>query len=124
MKLMLFVFMLVVAAGLGGCVTSHATYTPTGQRGFAISCSGAAHTWGDCLSAAGDDCTTQGFTVLSRNGTSVPIEYFNANDNTQIKAKLFAFEKNEQSNVTSFRGPAIHRTMVVACGHPPTPPVG
>lgn len=116
-----FVVLLMATAILGslsGCVTSKPLYTSTGQKGFAISCSGHRNTWGDCLAQAGNDCTTQGFTVLSRNGNAVPIEFHNASENREVKAKLFSYKENDQTYETNLHTISIHRTMVVMCGHP------
>jgi hypothetical protein len=43
------------------CNTQHATYTPDGRRGFAISCGGYLSSWSSCLVQAGRACGSRGY---------------------------------------------------------------
>jgi uncharacterized protein YceK len=39
---------LFVVTFLGGCATAKQTYTPDGQLGYSINCSGSTLNWGMC----------------------------------------------------------------------------
>ena len=57
--------LMVAALVLAACATSSETYTPTGQKGYAIDCSYSGLTWNDCYKKAGELCAVRGYTVLS-----------------------------------------------------------
>ena len=117
--------MLAAAAGLSGCVTVTPVYTSTGAQGFAINCSGMQHNWRDCFAAAGQKCKSQGFTILQRNGSAVPMEFHTYNSYGSMNSEgLFDYQSSGSTNATGFHTMAIHRSMVVMCGHPAAPPGG
>jgi hypothetical protein len=60
-RFMLFSWALAIAS----CATASETYTPTGQGGYAIDCSGAALTWNACDQKAGEICSSHGYSVIS-----------------------------------------------------------
>lgn len=57
--------MSLVALAVLGCASASETYTPTGQKGYAIDCSYGGLTWNDCYKKAGELCAARGYTVLS-----------------------------------------------------------
>lgn len=61
----------LVALALTGCASSTQIYTPSGEQGQALNCSGLARSWNDCLSRAGDLCGAKGYAVVERNGELV-----------------------------------------------------
>jgi hypothetical protein len=52
---------------LVGCATSTETYGPDGRPAYTLNCSGAALSWGECESKAGNICGARGYTVVSRS---------------------------------------------------------
>ena len=52
------------------CATSRQTYTPDGQKGYFIDCSGGALNWGLCYEKAGQLCGSKGYVVLEKSGDS------------------------------------------------------
>ncbi len=117
MKIVMGMIVLTLTAAISGCVTSKPLYTAEGQPGFAITCSGHRNSWSDCLAEAGQKCREQGFTVLERNGEAVPVEFHDYNATSDVHAKLFSYSEKDQVNATDYKGLAIHRSIVVACGH-------
>ena len=61
-------FVLFAPLLLTACASSTEVYTPTGERGYSLNCSGTARSWGMCYEKAGEICGRQGYTVLSKDG--------------------------------------------------------
>lgn len=61
---------IVLALFLGGCAFASETYTPNGQKGYSVTCSGAAASWANCFEKAGELCGSKGYDVLDRGGDS------------------------------------------------------
>jgi len=81
---------------LSACATAKETYTPNGQKGFTIDCSGSALNWGMCTQKAGDLCGAKGYTILQSS-------------------------KDQSSMLTSnqfgtYASPIVNRSMTVQCG--------
>lgn len=62
------VFLFISLCCLFGCAAASKTYTPSGEQGFVIDCSGSARNWGYCYQKAGELCREEGYTVLSKSG--------------------------------------------------------
>jgi hypothetical protein len=80
---------------LAGCATSHETYTPSGQKGYTIDCSGAVQNWGVCQQKAGELCGSRGYAVLSTTG----------DQGTIVSGNEFGV----------YGGTVITRSMLIAC---------
>lgn len=57
---------LMVLVSLGGCATSTEIGLPSGEKGYALNCSGEALSWGACLQKAGETCGGRGYDILAR----------------------------------------------------------
>lgn len=55
----------------GACTHQHATYTPDGRRGYAISCEGYLNNYTSCLDKAGRACGANGYDILHGGDYSV-----------------------------------------------------
>lgn len=55
-----------IVATLSGCATSQATYTPSGQIGHTIDCSGSFSSWSTCYQEAGALCGEAGYNIVDR----------------------------------------------------------
>ena len=78
-----------------GCAVSKEIYTPDGDRGYSINCSGSAMTWGHCYEKAGKLCGSQGYNILEKTG-----------------------DKGMTGSITqfgAFGGSVITRSMIVSC---------
>ncbi|MBI5741438.1 MAG: trypsin-like peptidase domain-containing protein [Nitrospirae bacterium] len=53
---------------ISGCATANRVYTPDGQTGYSINCSGSALNWGMCYEKAGELCGSIGYDVIVRSG--------------------------------------------------------
>ena len=53
---------------LCGCATSQQIYTPDGQEGHSIDCSGEFLSWSECYEKAGDICGRKGYDILDKIG--------------------------------------------------------
>lgn len=56
------------AALVGGCATATPTFTPSGEKGFAVDCSDDFNTWGDCYTKAGETCGAKGYDIIDQIG--------------------------------------------------------
>lgn len=89
----------IVLAALAACATSRPTYLPDGRLGHSVTCSGAALSWANCETKAGDLCKANGYDVASATQDGAPIVWGQATTQTaQITA-----------------GTVINRTMLIAC---------
>lgn len=64
---------------ISGCATANEVYTPDGQKGYSINCSGKALTWGMCYEKAGELCGTRGYEIIFKSdeqGASVVANQF------------------------------------------------
>ena len=61
------VMVLFAMSLLAGCATVSQTYLPSGEKGYSITCSGSALTWGHCYEKAGDLCGAKGYTVVTKS---------------------------------------------------------
>ncbi|GJH00266.1 hypothetical protein [Paraburkholderia terrae] len=78
---------ILCAVALAGCAASvDRIQTGDGRTGYNIECGGSAYSWAKCYKAATKACPT-GYDVLSRDGSTTQTNY----------------------------GPAVDRSMVVAC---------
>jgi hypothetical protein len=59
--------LLVATILLSACATATQTYGPDGRPAYSLNCSGAALSWGECESKAGNICGTHGYTVVTRS---------------------------------------------------------
>ncbi len=53
---------------LCACASATETYTPDGKKGYSLTCSGTARSWGMCYEKAGELCGTKGYNVLEKSG--------------------------------------------------------
>lgn len=53
---------------LSGCATAKQLYTPDGQLGYNVNCSGSALNWGNCYEKAGEICGAKGFDIIDKTG--------------------------------------------------------
>ena len=80
---------------IGGCATANQVYTPDGQKGYSINCSGSVLNWGMCYEKAGDICGAKGYVVLGAAGDS----------GDMISWSQFGL----------IAGSVINRTMIIKC---------
>lgn len=80
---------------LAGCASATDTYTPSGQKGYAINCSGTARDWGACYSKAGDLCGSRGYDIITQEG----------DQETTLTANQFGL----------YGGSSSTRSLVIAC---------
>lgn len=80
---------------LAACATAEQTFLPDGRAGHSIVCSGAALSWADCETKAGNLCKARGYDVASATQDGAPIIWGSAN---QVSG-----------------GTVINRTMLIAC---------
>ena len=91
-RLLIFtIFMMLVY----GCATSRQTYTPDGQKGYIIECSGTALNWGMCYEKAGNICGEKGYVVLEKSGDK----------GTLISGNQYGL----------YGGSVINRSMIIKC---------
>ncbi len=91
-----FALSLLSLAALTGCATSKQVYTPSGEQGYSINCSGSALNWGMCFEEAGKLCGTQGYTVLTQSG----------DQSTMVSGNQFGV----------YATPVVNRSMTIQCG--------
>ena len=82
---------------LTSCATVSQTYTPNGEKGYTLNCSGTARGWDKCLKAAGDLCGSNGYNILDRSDEDMAVASASNNN-------FFATKTNE-------------RTMLISCKH-------
>lgn len=51
---------------ISGCVESEPVFTPNGQRGYNVDCSGGDSDWGECYEEAGELCGTRGYRIIEK----------------------------------------------------------
>ena len=86
---------LLFIALLTSCATVTSTYTPNGDKGYTLNCSGTARGWDKCYKAAGDLCGVKGYNILDRSDEDVAVAGASA-------YSFFATKTNE-------------RTMLISC---------
>ncbi len=79
------------------CATSKQIYTPSGEKGYSINCSGTALTWGHCYEKASELCGSRGYKIITTS-------------------------KDQGAMVTGtqyglFGGSVIQRSMIIKCNH-------
>lgn len=89
-------FYLLAMLALTACATAKETYTASGDKGYAIDCSGSALNWGMCNQKAGELCGAKGYTVLERTG----------DQSQMVSANQFGL----------YATPVVNRSMIVQCG--------
>lgn len=87
---------ILVALTLTACATAKETYTPSGEKGYTINCSGTAANWGMCSQKAGELCGPAGYTVFNQSG----------DESTMVTANQFG----------AYATPVVNRSMVIQCG--------
>ncbi len=80
---------------LCGCTTQKTIYLPDGRQGYSINCSGAANSWEQCFTKAGEICKANGYETVTKAGDQGAT--FSA---TQYGA---------------FGGSVMNRVMLIAC---------
>lgn len=91
------VFIALTALALNACATAKETYTPSGERGYTIDCSGSANNWGVCAQKAGELCGTEGYTILNQSG----------DQSAMLTSNQFG----------TYATPIINRTIMIQCGN-------
>ncbi|MGI4982747.1 MAG: hypothetical protein ACRYGL_05350 [Janthinobacterium lividum] len=87
-----------IIVATAGCASATKTYGSDGRPVIGINCSGSARSWDACLTRAGEECGTSGYTIIGQGG--------------------------EQSQVANggygsyFESSTHKRTMVIACNAP------
>jgi hypothetical protein len=56
---------LLLIVSLVGCATGKETYTPSGKKGYTVSCDGAVLGWSHCYEKAGEICKEKGYNILA-----------------------------------------------------------
>jgi hypothetical protein len=92
---------------LGGCTVATQSYTPDGRVGYSLNCSGAALTWGNCLTKAGEICKSRGYDVYQKDAQTGQL--------SMIQGNAYANPNAYQSNVFGFSGTTFSRSMMIAC---------
>ncbi|MGI4861899.1 MAG: hypothetical protein ACRYHA_34215 [Janthinobacterium lividum] len=82
----------------GGCATATKTFGADGKPVIALDCSGTKQSWNACLTLAGRECGTAGYTIDEKGGAQDAV----ANGGYG----------------TYFANTANKRTMVVECNAP------
>ena len=77
------------------CATSKQTYTPDGQKGHVIDCSGSALNWGMCYEKAGQICKDKGYIILEKSG----------DQGTMVSGNKFGI----------YGGSVMSRSMIIKC---------
>lgn len=93
----------LVAIAIAGCATSNTTYGPNGKTAHSISCNGGANSWGSCLEKAGSICGSQGYDVLTQNGSVTPFGMANG------------YANPAGASLSGFSGGLVGRNMLVQC---------
>ena len=50
------------------CATATKTYTPSGNIGYSIECSGRYLSWSECYEKAGEKCGARGYRIVDKIG--------------------------------------------------------
>lgn len=88
---------ILIALTLTACASAKETYTPSGDKGYTLNCSGSVRNWGMCTQKAGELCGSSGYTILNQYGDQSVIVTTN------------------QSGMNAT--PVTNRTMVIQCGN-------
>jgi hypothetical protein len=92
-------WLLLLAIVLSGCANSKETWTPEGQKGYSIDCSGMARSWRMCYEKAGELCGARGYEVVAGGSEDAGVAAIgNAN--------------------SAYAGSVINRSMLVECKSP------
>ncbi|QKS26599.1 hypothetical protein FX987_04408 [Vreelandella titanicae] len=87
----------LAAFTLTACATAKETYTPSGEKGYTIDCSGSAGNWGMCTQKAGELCGSSGYTILGQVG----------DQSTMVTSNQYG----------TYATPVMNRSMVIQCGN-------
>lgn len=79
-----------------GCATANQVYTPGGELGYHINCSGNGLNWGMCFEKAGAVCGDRGYVVIDRSGEV---------SGTTVFANQFGL----------YGGSMSHRSLIIKC---------
>ena len=90
------IILILCMSFLSACTASVTrTYTPNGDIGYTLNCSGTIRGWDKCLKTAGDICGSRGYDILDRSEESTIVAGASQYD-------FFATKTNE-------------RTMLISC---------
>lgn len=90
------ILVILMVSALTACATASETYTPSGEKGYAIDCSGSAGNWGMCTKKAGELCGAKGYAILERTG----------DQSTMLTSNQFG----------TYASPVVNRSMIIQCG--------
>ena len=79
-----------------GCATAQQMYTPDGEMGYHIDCSGNALNWGMCFEKAGAVCGSKGYIIIDRIGEE---------SGTTVIANRYGL----------YGGSMSHRSLIIKC---------
>lgn len=79
-----------------GCATAKQIYTPDGELGYHVNCSGNALNWGMCFEKAGEVCGDRGYKIIERSGDE---------SGTTVIANQYGL----------FGGSMTHRSLIIKC---------
>ncbi len=68
MTILRMIILLIICTIFLSCATATKTYSPSGNVGFNIDCSGSALNWGHCYTKAGEICGSRGYVIISKSG--------------------------------------------------------
>jgi hypothetical protein len=95
--------LIVSSIMLSSCITTSDAYMPDGSLGHHITCGGGWFSMGDCIQKAGDICGSSGYTVVDKNGESIPFSQTNG------------YANSSSASVNSTSGSIIQRDLFVKC---------